>query len=254
MLTLEGREIVFNMKKIKYLFLICLVLFACSKKHETKSVGIDPVFYQLNMSQMSPYLYGYVFELLQIFSEEEGVLLQKIDVNWDHLLDGLKQKNFTSAISILTPTKENQAHYQFSDPILELGPVLIVKQKSFVKNIHMLKGRIVGVESTNEGIILVQTIPDVIIQTYDRMIQAFEDVYNETIDGAVYNILQAKKINQNLFSNTLQIASDPLTNLAIRLVMLKNTDPEFLEKFNRFLRKMDDSKKLQALKEKWELD
>ena len=117
------------MRKKIILFLITLFAFSCthSKKHET-AVGIDPLFYELNMPNLSPFFNGYVFDLLKDFSKSEKTSIQKVQLGWDQMLASLQLGQVDMIISSLDPTLENQTWLKFSDPILEFGPVLLVKK------------------------------------------------------------------------------------------------------------------------------
>jgi polar amino acid transport system substrate-binding protein len=117
----------------------------------------------------------------------------------------------------------------------------------------MLDGKIVGVSATSEGFILAQNIPNVIIHPYEDMISAFLDLELGSIDGLIMPILQAVKINKNLFNDQFKIVSAPLTHKALRLVTLKGKNEHFIDTFNHYFRKVEIASSLKNLKQKWDL-
>ena len=111
----------------------------------------------------------------------------------------------------ITITDERKEKYYFSDPYVESGAQIIVKEgNSLIKSIDDLSGKSVGVDlgSNYEKLLKEKNVGDSII-TYQSTDSEFNDLIIGRIDAVVIDKISAL-INKNEKNLPLQLAGDPL--------------------------------------------
>ncbi len=186
--------------------------------------------------------------LIQRISEEEGVPLTIINMNSLSLLSWLKQEQNAGILTGLTPTAENREKYQFSDPYLLLGPVLVVRVDSNVNSLEDLKEKFVGVYAFDDSIFVVQKNPAILIQTYENMPTGLADLAVGTLDALVMPVLDANALVSSQYAGILRIATPPLTDKGLRLVTLKGREEALIALFNHGLKQLQDKGEYRRIK------
>jgi len=239
------------------LFVFCSLFFlwGCgSNPSTTYEIAIDPTWYPLNFKERQSNLFGFTTDLLTYISQEEDIQISVLNTNWDSLLDGLNNKKYPAILSSLYPYNFNQDLYSFTEPFLEIGPVIVAPIDDSDLSLKKLSGKSVGaLDSSPEGLIL-EKDPTILIRTYDTIPDALNDLVSEHIQAALLPVLEVTAYVDHLYFRKLKIASKPLNEKGLRLVTLKDQEPELREKFDKVLKKMKSDGSYEKLLSKWNLD
>lgn len=215
-------------------------------------IGIDPSWYPLDIEANS-YLNGFTEEFLMEIAFGEKMQFERVSVNWDVLLDGLREKKYDAVLTSLPPYGFNEAKYDFSSPILRLGPVLVVGVDSKETDLAKMNENIIGfiANSSSEG--LLQKHPNVLIRSFASIAEMLDAAALGEIDGALLDQIPAVNYVNDLYAGKLKIASAPLNEAGIRLVALKGKHRGLINSFDQGLEALAKKQKLDPLLKKWNL-
>lgn len=239
-----------------FLLLISFFLSACSCNNmsgERFRIGVDPTYAPLNFEEQQPYVNGYVEELLLDVAKFSGMSFEKVNANWNNLLEGLDQGQYDAVLSSMPAYNFNLAKYEFSENFLALGPVVVVPSNANYSDLKDLSGELVGVITGDPSVLVVEQYPEVIIRGYNSIPELLDAVANGEIEAAVIDRLPALNYVRDLYAGRLKIATAPLTPVGLRLVTPKGKATKFMRLFNQALEQMKKKKELEALQKKWNL-
>lgn len=211
-------------------------------------IGTDPTLQPMEFMHNGKYV-GYDIDLANLLGKQLGVKVEFKDITFDNLFAALDQKQIDMIIAAVTITSERQAKYDFSEPYLNAGQVIITqKTNTTIKSPADLKGKRIGVQegTTNEAQALQYTSSNLVIK-YSTFVQATQALVNGQVD-AIFDDLPS---SQGIISAnpTLKIASDPFTNEYYGIVLRKG-DPN-IKRINEALEQLRERGYLTELKHKW---
>lgn len=240
------------MKLKNFLFLSLFFLCSCSlTEKEGIPIGIDPNFYPVNFGRKQGDVNAYIRQLLQMISEEEAISFNLIDVNWDTIYDQLDSEELVGIITPISPDTFVRNQYSFSDPILKTGPVLVVGIDNKASSLEDLQGRTVVIVPGYFGMNELQMHPQVIVRSATSFAGALNDVQDKRANGAILPYITARNYVDDLYHDTLRIATEPMTERAIFLVTLKDKNKDFLYRFNKGYEKLLKAGKIDDLRKRW---
>lgn len=225
----------------------CLFFWGCSIHSKDYKIGRDSTWYPKNFGEKTPYVNLFINNLTAVFTKKEHLHLELIDVSWNVLMEGLTDDEYDGVLTTLPLRIPNTDRYVFSDPILLLGPVLVLPVNSKAKTLNDLQGKILGICQFNNSVLLAQKYSP-IIKAYDSDMAALEDLANGNLDGILIGNLQAHSLVPTRFAGQLWIATQPLTDEAIRLVTLKGKGNSLISRFNNALKKVQKAGTFNQLK------
>ncbi len=235
-------------------FALCTLLTSCGGSKSTQVlIGVDATWFPIDMAGRDTNVTAFSTELLTEIGKLQKLHFTKVTVNWDNLLDGLNKQQYPAMLSSIPPYPFNLKIYDFSDPYLPLGLVLVVPASSPIQSLDMLSGKLVAYISGSQGEVVLQKATGVLPREYSLVAKALSDVATGTIDGAIINILPAAAYVQDVYQGKLRIATAPLTEEALRLITLHNADPALIQSFNDGLKKLKTTPAYTALLKKWNL-
>ncbi len=241
---------------IFFLLILSLFLESCSfedAKTSAYRIGIDSSWFPVDFQEKNPFVLGFTEELLLEISRMTGMKFEKINANWNTLLPDLKKEKYDAVLSSLPPYNFNLGQYEFSEPFLEIGPVLITGIDSKYKDLEQMKLKIVGLLLGSKDIMIVQKYPDIIIQMFDSYSEMLSQLEKGAVDGAIIQLVPAVGYLNDTFYDKLKIATPPLNKEALRLVTLKDKNDFLRKKFDKALNKLKNKKTYQNLLKKWNL-
>lgn len=230
------------MKRVLLIFLLFLVSCNPSKMGggRTFTIARDPTWFPLQFKEMTSNINGFtngvVLELAKIENDSFAI----VDVAWNQLFDGLEKGDYGGIFTSLGPNLITTERYSFSDPLLLLGPVLVVPIDASVHSLEDLRGRTVDAYQYDESVLIIQKYPSILIQTYQNIVLALDDVASGKVAGALVPNLEARALIAALYPDRLKIASEPLSNKGIRVITLKDKNSDLIEDFNTGLAKLKD--------------
>jgi ABC-type amino acid transport substrate-binding protein len=238
---------------IAFLF-VALQGCSCGMGKKTYRIAVDPEWLPLDLQGQQQHVNGFVEELLIEVANYSGLRFDKIRANWDSLLGGLNADRYDAVLSSLPRYNFNVARYDFSKNFLDLGPVLVVGASSERASLGELSNELVGVLAQDQSALVLQTYPDVIMRNYASVPEALDALANGDIEGVLLDRLLAVNYVRDLFNGVLKIASPPLSDAGLRLLVSKGENQHLLQLFNRSLEHLIKKKKLQKMLQKWQLD
>jgi ABC-type amino acid transport substrate-binding protein len=242
------------MKKISLLF-IFLCLFSCDRmRGTTYTVGIDTHFVPENLYDQRLHILGFLQELLGEISKTEKIHFDIQYINYDDLQNSLQTKKVDSIISILPPYNFYEAKYDFSKEMYYLGPVLVVPKNAKEDSLQNLQGKVVGtIAGDLSAISILQKYPHILSFSYENPAVLFEALEQQQIHALIIDHLPAIAFLREFYFSSMKISQAHLGEEAIRFIVLKNEHVQLLRVIDQFLLKRRHSKKMQALKHKWQL-
>ncbi len=238
--------------------LFWLLLRGCSAgpylEKKTYQIGRDSAWYPLDLRGREKAVVGFSNDLMDAIGKQEGFKAIVFEVGANALLDGLDIGNYNGVLSSLTPNPMNKKKYAFSDPFYLVGPVLIVREKSTIKSVKEMTGKILGIESGALQVFNIREPSDVVIIPYATAAKALENLDNGVIDGVLLDALKAYVWVEGFYAGRLKVATSPLTDKGLRLITLSR--PEYLkwiEEFNEGLKKVRKEGIYEQLIQKWDL-
>src|SRR5437899_3480393 len=114
------------------LFLFLLVFCSCGKKERGSElrIAIDPMWYSVNMPDRNREFNGFSNDFLQEVSVLQKMKIVKVRENWDNMLMRLQKKECEGILYSMQPYLFHEKQYDFSEPFLLTGPVLVLPTAS----------------------------------------------------------------------------------------------------------------------------
>lgn len=216
---------------------------------KTIVIGTDATFQPMEYLNKQNEMIGYDIDLGNRIADELGTKIEYKNIPWDNLFTALDNKQVDVILSAVTITDDRKVKYDFSDPYLNAGQVIITtKDNTTIASASGLQGKRIAVQegTTNEKEALKYTAPNLVIKFPD-FLQATQALVNGQADAILSDLPGAKgTVTAN---PTLKIASDPFTNEYYGVVFRKG-DPEVKE-INKALTILQTKGVLTDLKQKW---
>ncbi len=231
-----------------------LFLCGCGKEQIVLRVGVDPNWYPLNFEAQQPFVNGFIDDLLQEVASYSGMRIERIETNWDTLLDGMREKRYDAVITSIPPYNFNMAKYDFSKNVLDLGPVLILQEGMNVKGLDDLSHELVGIITGGDASMILQKHSDILMRGYSVVPVMLDALTDGDIRGALLDRLPATSYVRDLYAGALKIWGKPLSAKGLHLAVLKGQQKRALELFDKSLEQMQKKNKMEALLAKWQLD
>lgn len=204
-------------------------------------------------------LIAFTNDLIAEISNDNNINFHWIETNPNHLLTGLDNRQYDFILTSLRPTMVNQEKYDFSEPIFDLGPVLIVRQESQFSSLKEMKSKPIGIPyglSTNFNAVRTPGINvyDLSLVYYTNMNKALEDLQNDQIDGVIMKAIPAYAVTEGLFAGRLKVVTPPLNDEGLRIVALKSSSlNEIIDVINESVNLMRQDGTYGKLISKWNL-
>lgn len=240
------------MYRIILWFTLFLIFAGCGKQgldYGPYSIGRDDTWFPLELGPRSALLTAFTDALVQEIASTEGVPLQIVDIPWGQLFEALDNEIVAGVFSTLCPNKITLEKFNFSSPILLLGPVLVVRSDSTITSLADLNDeKIVAVNQFDESVLVAQRYPLLFIELYSNESEVLTKLAKNEIDGVLMPVLDAERLLPALYPGQLKIVTQPLNNKALRLITLKNSHRSLMTNFNRGLKKALQSSRYTTLK------
>jgi len=241
-------------KRLLLLLFAALALTSCGTRGTTYRVGVDASWYPLNLMGKEPNVFAFTDELLRAISAKEDVFFERVSMSWDNLIFGLKEDRYDGMLSSISPRVSLMKVYEFSEPFLSTGPVLVVRSDVRMSSLKQLKGKEVAVDSLKTEALLIDIYPGVNVHYYDAIPEVLDEMISDQLDAVLIDYLPASSYIRDLYYGKVKIASPPLSDSGLRLVTLHGENHDLIKVFNRGLTKLRADGTLDKLLKKWELN
>ncbi|MDD2581932.1 MAG: basic amino acid ABC transporter substrate-binding protein [Desulfuromonadaceae bacterium] len=149
-------------------------------------VATDATWPPMEMVDTHKRIVGFDIDFMNAVAREAGITVTYKNTAWDGIFAGLESGKYDAIISSVTITDERKKKYDFTEPYIQIGQILVVpKTDKSSKKIADLKGKKVGAQIGTTGAFEIKKNPGVEIKTYDEVGLAFEDMAAGRISGVV---------------------------------------------------------------------
>lgn len=215
----------------------------------------DATWPPLEFIDESGRLTGFEVELVQAMGNAVGEIFTVKNIPWDTIFAGLANGAYDAVASGVTVTEERKATMDFSNPILNVGQVVIMRstQAAQFSSIAELNGKKVGVQIGTTGDFALESYP-VQRRVYDDIGLAIEDMMNGNIDAVVCDSLIASDFvlaNKN-YQGKMAVVGQPFTQEDIAIAVKKG-NATLLDLIDKGLKALQADGSFDTLKRKWNL-
>lgn len=230
-------------------FCVPLVFLGCSREKKIVLVGRDSTWFPKQFGIYTANINAFLNDLVTEINYRENLNMNIVNQDWIHLFENLDDHKTAGIFTSITPTVEMLDYYQFSDPILLTGPVLVVAEGSPYKSLEDLRGKLVGVYKFDSSVLVGQDIPDAVLVPYQHVPIALEALTSSCYDALLAPVIEVTALIETAYKGRLKIVSQPLNQEGLRLVVLRNAKDNLLEGFNMGLVRSIRSGKYQTIKQ-----
>ena len=244
------------MKKLLVTALAVAMVFsmtACGK-NEDGTVEKGKLIMATN-AEFPPYEYregdkvvGIDAEIAQAIAEEMGMELEIEDMAFDSIIAAVTSGKVDVGIAGMTVTEDRKESVDFSNTYMEAAQVIIVQEGSTIATPDDLAGKKIGVQLGTTGDIYAADIKDATIERYNKGFEAVQALSQEKVDAVVIDREPAKVFVEE--NTGLALLDEEFTVEQYAIAVAKD-NKELLDEINAALAKLEESGKLQEIKDKY---
>jgi polar amino acid transport system substrate-binding protein len=196
---------------------------ASAEVKRTITVATDATWPPMEMVDKNKKIVGFDIDFLNAVAKEAGFKVIIKNTAWDGIFAGLPAGKYDAVISSVTINDERKKDYDFSDPYLSAGQILVVPKTLKAKTLADMKGKKVGAQIGTTGAFEIKKHKDLELKTYDEVGLAFADMAAGRIEGVVCdNPTAANFALQNAdYKAKFKIVGQPFTEEYYGIVVKK---------------------------------
>ncbi len=232
--------------------LLTSLVTGCQGRSQKIVVATDATWPPMEYVDENKKIVGFDIDLMNAVAKEAGLEVEYRNVAWDGIFAGLAAGEYDAVISSVTITDERKAQYDFSEPYINAGQIVVVQAGSDITGPDALSGRTVGAQISTTGAFAIQAMQGVTVKEYDEIGFAFEDLVAGRIDAVVCDTPVAADfaLQRAEYQAKLKIVGDSFTDEYYGILVQKgNTD--LLAKINQGLAAVQDKGIDKELVKKW---
>lgn len=243
------------MKKILVaVLLVAAVLTSCAPETKKVVFATDSTWPPMEYINDAKELVGYDIDLVKEIAKEGGFEVEFKSVAWDGIFAGLENGSYDAVVSSVTINDERKAKYDFSDPYINAGQILVVNNESTATQLTDLAGKPVAAQLGTTGAIQIETVfgNKDNLKAYDEIGLAFEDLFNKRVEGVVTDTPVAAQfaLQNEKYKAAFKIVGQPMTDEFYGIVVKKG-NKELLDKINAGLAKVKAAGTPDKLADTW---
>jgi polar amino acid transport system substrate-binding protein len=212
-------------------------LTGCQAGSDTIVVATDATWPPMEYVDENKEIVGYDIDLMNAVAESAGIEIEFKNVAWDGIFAGLAAGEYDAIISSVTITEERQEKYDFSEPYINAGQIVIVKADSDISGPDALSGSTVGAQIGTTGAIEIENMDGVELKEYDEIGLAFEDLVAGRIDAVVCDTPVAADfaLQREEYKAALKIVGESFTEEYYG-ILVQQGNSDLLDKINEGLK------------------
>ena len=243
------------MKPVSAAILGVVLLISCAPSSPRVVFAVDahwPPMEYLNEAKVPT---GFGIDLVNALAKEGGFTPEFRQVTWEGLFSSLETGSCDAVVSSVLINQAWQTKYDFSDPYLNAGQVIVVLKTSSLTRLEEFHGRHVGAQNGTASADLVSKLlgsSSGALKTYDVIDRAFVDLAAGRIDGVVVETPVAARYSSLplRFRNLFKVIGPPLDTENYGFVVKKG-NKTLLATLNQALAKVKASGELEELSVRW---
>lgn len=212
-------------------------------------IGTDPTDPPMEFRNKQGDMIGYDIDLGYRIGNELGVKVQFKYVPWESIFQTLDNGKLDMILSSVTITDERKRKFDFSEPYINAGQVIVSRKNNQILNTDQLKGKKISVQkdTTNEKVAYEYTSPSLVLSFVD-LVQATQAVADGRSDAMISDLTLAKGLIRGY--DNLQVSSDPFTSEYYGIVFRKD-EQDLRMQVDNALEVLRNKGTLNDLKQKW---
>ncbi len=228
------------------------LLAGCQPQSQKIVVATDATWPPMEYVDENKAIVGFDIDLMNAIAKEAGLEVEYRNVAWDGIFAGLAAGEYDAVISSVTITDERKAQYDFSEPYINAGQIVVAQAGSDITGPDTLSGRTVGAQISTTGAFAVQEMEGVTLKEYDEVGLAFEDLVAGRIDAVVCDTPVAADfaLQRAEYRAKLKIVGESFTEEYYGILVQKGNG-DLLAKINKGLAAVQDKGIDKELEEKW---
>jgi len=216
------------------------------------SVATDATWPPMEMVDASKKIVGFDIDYLTAVAKEAGFTPAFKNTAWDGIFAGLAAGRYDVIASSVTITDERKKQYDFSDPYINVGQILVVPKAEAAKALAGLKGKKVGAQIGTTGAMEIKKADGVELKTYDEIGLAFEDMVAGRIAGVVCDEPTAAHyaLQRSEYKAKFKIVGAAFTQESYGFVVKKGNQ-ELVDLLNKGIKAVKAKRIDEQLRKKW---
>lgn len=220
---------------------------------ETILVGTESTYPPYEFRDKDNNLQGFDIDLTHALAEKLGKKVEWVDMPFDSLIPALLSGKIDLIAAGMSATEERAKRVAFTTPYeISLSTFIVKAGREDIKSLEDLKGKTVAAQLGTVQDTYAGTIEGVEVKRF----QKFDDCVREVALGRVDATLMdrpvaVKFVDQKDFAGQVQLAFDQEITGTGKALATRLDETAFLEGLNKALKEMDDTGKLQELRDKW---
>ncbi|HNT57377.1 MAG TPA: basic amino acid ABC transporter substrate-binding protein [Syntrophales bacterium] len=226
---------------------------ALAAKKTTITVATDATWPPMEMVNENKEIVGYDIDFLKAVAEEGGFNVEFKNVAWDGIFAGIATGKYDAIISSVTITDERKKKFDFSDPYINAGQILVVpKELENVATLADLKGKKVGAQIGTTATFEIKKVEGLELKGYDEIGLAFEDMAAGRISGVVCDTPVAADyaLQRQEYRERFKIVGEPFTEEYYGIVVRKG-NKKVLDMINKGIAAVKAKGIDKQIEEKW---
>jgi len=230
-----------KLRKLSVLLVLAAIVVTslatgCQARSQKIVVATDATWPPMEYMDENRNIVGFDIDLMNAIAKETGLEVEYRNVAWDGIFAGLAAGEYDAVISSVTITDERRALYDFSEPYINAGQIVVVQVGSDITGPDALGGRTVGAQIGTTGAFAVEEMSGVALKEYDEIGLAFEDLLAGRIDAVVCDTPVAADfaLQREEYRARLQIVGESFTEEYYGILVQKGNS-ELLDKINQGL-------------------
>lgn len=217
-------------------------------------IATDATWPPLEFIDENKQIVGFDIDLMNAIAKAMGFEVEFKNTAWDGIFAGLENGDYDAVLSSVTITEEKLQKYDFSDPYVNAGQIVVVLiDETAIKSNKDLPGKIAGAQIGTTGALAIQKINGAILKQYDTIDLAFADLLNNVIDAVVLDTPVAAQfaLLSETFKGKLKIVGEAFTDEYYGLVVRKGESADLKNLFDEGLKKIKADGTYDKLYAKW---
>ena len=176
-----------------FLSLLITVIAGCSSSNQKASekkyrVATDPVWPPFEMvDEKTKEITGFDIDLMNAIAENQGFAVEYVNVNFDALIPGVGTCQYDAGASAITITEDRKKQMLFSDPYVNIGQVMVVREDvNDLVNKEDFAGKVIGAQTGTTGAIMAEEWQTEGLVTFRAMTQSIWLIDLKTVKSTAF--------------------------------------------------------------------
>ena len=216
------------------------------------TVATDATWPPMEMVDANKKIVGFDIDYLTAVAKEAGFAVSFKNTAWDGIFAGLAAGRYDMIASSVTITDERKKQYDFSDPYINVGQILVVPKTETGKTLAALKRKRAGAQIGTTGAMEIKKTDGVELKTYDEIGLAFEDMAAGRIGGVVCDEPTAAHyaLQRKEYKEKFKIVGETFTQESYGFVVKKG-NTELVDLLNKGIKAAKAKGIDEQLRKKW---